>query len=234
MIPYALRLFLSQVKRFRVPGAIMYYARWRNSLRPGASSVRDRQPWITFKAIGFLKKWIKKEHRIFEYGGGGSSLFFADRASEVITIEHDEEWFAQLDGLASRITGCRWSRLLIPPSMGTLVPEPDPGKPEHYSSADLPSKGKNYKLYVQAIDRYPEDYFDLVMVDGRSRPACIQHGFHRLRKGGLLVLDNAERVYYLKNTAPLFSKMELVSGGMGPVPYSMDFSNTSIWKKIED
>lgn len=50
-------------------------------------------PWMNYPVISWLKENIKPSHRIFEYGSGSSSLFFAGRASSVVSIEHDEEWY---------------------------------------------------------------------------------------------------------------------------------------------
>jgi hypothetical protein len=49
-------------------------------------------PWFTFSAIEFLETWIKSHHEIFEYGCGGSTLFFAQRARSVASVEHNGKW----------------------------------------------------------------------------------------------------------------------------------------------
>jgi predicted O-methyltransferase YrrM len=86
-----------------------------------------------------------------------------------------------------------------------IEPEPDPmitlkshELPENYKSADFNSH--SFKAYVKAIDIYPDNYFDLVVIDGRARPSCIKHAVPKIKRGGVLVLDNSDRDYYLKNT----------------------------------
>ena len=49
-------------------------------------------PWFTFSAIEFLETWIKPHHEVFEYGCGGSTLFFAQRANSVASVEHNGIW----------------------------------------------------------------------------------------------------------------------------------------------
>src|SRR5712692_963092 len=49
-------------------------------------------PWFTFGAIDFLQSWVKPHHRVFEYGCGGSTLFFAARAARVVCVEHNKSW----------------------------------------------------------------------------------------------------------------------------------------------
>jgi len=209
-----------------------FFFRWRRSLKPGASSVRDEQPWITYKVIDYLKGCLGATHRVFEYGGGGSTLFFVNRVAEVITVEHQEDWFRILSESISKAKKSIWSGRFVGPVKGDLVPVPDPSEPSHYASADVPSKGSNYRKYASAIDEYPENYFDCVVVDGRSRPACIMHAIPKIKKGGLLVLDNSDREYYLpKIRKAVELQFETVIDEFGPGPYSQDFTKTTVWRR---
>ena len=53
-------------------------------------------PWITYPAIDWLGKRLVKEHRVFEYGSGHSTLWYARHVSEVVAVEHDFEWTQRL------------------------------------------------------------------------------------------------------------------------------------------
>ena len=83
-------------------GQLKYFFQWQKSLQPGSTSVIDEQPWITFDAIRFLQKAVTIQSKVFEYGGGGSTLFFVKRAGEVITVEHDKEWSKILTGMIKK------------------------------------------------------------------------------------------------------------------------------------
>jgi len=221
-----------EVRRYMLKNVSRYFLRWKKSLRPGASSVKDEQPWITFNVIDFLNKNIKPTDKVFEFGGGGSTLFFVKRASEVVTVEHNKEWFNILSETLKNKKVNNWKGVFVPATKGDIVPNPEAANPEHYSSEDLPSKGFNYKEYVTVIDSYPNEYFDCVVVDGRSRPACIVHSLPKLKKGGFLVLDNSDREYYLQKTdAFINNNFEVIIDTFGPSPYSKDFTKTSVWKK---
>lgn len=50
-------------------------------------------PWITYPAIEFLVRRVTKEMSVFEYGCGASTLWWAPRVKEVVSVEHDREWF---------------------------------------------------------------------------------------------------------------------------------------------
>lgn len=228
------RVFSKQAKKNggNVWSQLNYFFRWKKSLDKNASSVKDEQPWITFKAIDYLKKNVTNQFNVFEYGGGGSTLFFVKRAKEVITVEHNEEWFGILSGMMVQKNYRNWKGNFIKAQDGDFVNAPDMANPDHYSSGDIPSKGMNYHNYAAAIDAYPENYFDIVLVDGRSRPSCMKHAIPKIKKGGLLILDNSDRDYYLTFFKTMLSEQFItVLDEVGPGPYSMDFSKTSIWKK---
>lgn len=228
------RIFRAETKRHASEAATRYFFRWIRSLREGASSVKDEQPWITFKAIDYLKRHLNKTHRVFEYGGGGSTLFFLNHVSEVVTVEHSEEWFAVLKKTIGDRRSAKWSGQFVAAQLGDLVALPDIADPTHYSSDDQPSKGLNYRAYASAIDSFPDAYFDCVVVDGRSRPACIVHALPKIKTGGYLVLDNSDRAYYLSKTAAAIDKnFVTVVNGFAPSPYLTEFTKTTIWKKTK-
>jgi precorrin-6B methylase 2 len=53
-------------------------------------------PWLTYPAIEFIQRRINKEMSVFEYGCGGSTLWWASRVKEVISIEHDKDWYQRI------------------------------------------------------------------------------------------------------------------------------------------
>jgi len=231
-----LRYFLYQIRLNKKDGAsygqLKHFFKWKRSLEPGASSIKDEQPWITFDAIDILKANVNKNSKIFEYGGGGSTLFFVKRAGEVHTVEHDKEWFGVLSQIIKDKKYSNWEGSFVLPQKGDLVSNPDFGNPEHYSSADENSKGFNYKDYVSVIDKFSDNYFDFVLVDGRSRPACMAHSIPKLKKGGFLILDNSDRPYYREQLkAQLEKDFEVIIDKIGICPYSKPLPKTSIWRK---
>ncbi len=50
-------------------------------------------PWVTYSFIDFIKERINKTQNIFEYGSGNSTIFYAERAGSVTSVEHDKNWF---------------------------------------------------------------------------------------------------------------------------------------------
>jgi hypothetical protein len=55
-------------------------------------------PWYTYPAIEYLSQIDWSEARVFEYGSGNSSLYWAGRAKLVWSVEHDSRWHEHLTG----------------------------------------------------------------------------------------------------------------------------------------
>lgn len=71
---------------------------WFRSFREQASvdAKGEPLPWFTYPAIEFISKRINIEMSVFEYGCGGSTLWWAKRLNEVISIEHDRDWYEKV------------------------------------------------------------------------------------------------------------------------------------------
>jgi predicted O-methyltransferase YrrM len=89
-------------------------------------------PWLTYPMVEFLNGFDFSEKSVFEFGAGASTLYWADRAKEVTSVELDPEWSTQL---AKRV-----------PKNVTLIHEPN-----GHLYASTPSK-LNRKFDVIVID----------------------------------------------------------------------------------
>jgi hypothetical protein len=211
--------------------SLRYYADWREHLAPGRNSVNDRSPWMCFSAVRFLKEITRQDMRVFEYGSGGSTLFWISRVQEITSVEHDTSWYQimkeRLDG--QEVQNLQY--ILAEPINDPHFAEKRFENPDDYISSEPAYGGKNFEKYVKSIDSFPDNYFDIVVIDGRSRPSCIKHGIPKLKKNGFLIIDNSERKYYLDPFA-FDNNSWKISKFAGPVPYSRSFSETSFLKKL--
>jgi hypothetical protein len=191
----------------------------------------DRIPWMTFEAIRWLERFIDKQSNIFEWGMGGSTLFFLDRAANVVSVDHDASWFDRLHGMMSTNSG--WKGYKVEPVRVPCDQASDPTSTEQYGSSSPEFSHHSFEDYVRVIDQYADKSFDVIVVDGRSRPACTKHAVAKLSLGGILVLDNAERPQYQQIHQMLCDerKWHKIECG-GPAPYAKYFWSTVIWKKI--
>ncbi len=208
-----------------------YYSHWKKTLVEGKSSLDFGLPWFTFQAIDYIDQHLPEGARVFEFGGGGSTVFFQKKKCLVYTVEHHKEWFENISKSFQSSTPV-WNGFLIEAEAGDLVSQPEIGNPLHYTSDDEGYKHKNFKSYATKIDGFENGFFDLVLVDGRSRPSCVFHSIDKIKKGGYLVIDNSEREYYNAYfNANFASQFEKVLDVYGPVPYITWFHKTTIYRK---
>ena len=50
-------------------------------------------PWCTYPFIKFIEPKLNKDFSVFEYGSGNSTIWYAQRVKEIISVENDEDWF---------------------------------------------------------------------------------------------------------------------------------------------
>ena len=145
----------------------------------GRSPVEIGLPWISFPAIDFLTDYVNKDSSVFEWGSGGSTVFFARRAGWVVSVENDINWHARVrDAAVLRGRGNLDLRLAPFDSESATALE----------SSD----------YLAAVR---ERQWDLIMVDGvlgcgsggefgKHRPRCFKLAEENIRPGGVIVVDD--------------------------------------------
>ena len=157
------------------------------AIHDAAALARLDVPWWTFRAIDAVERWIAARNgdvRVFEYGSGASTVWLARRAARVVSVEHDVG-FAKIA-----------APMLALPNVELRVIEPVRG-----GAASRAPSGRNgyedadFSAYVDSIADAAAPY-DLVIIDGRARVACLERAWDCLGAGGLLVFDNSNRQRY--------------------------------------
>lgn len=57
-------------------------------------------PWYTYPAIEYLRQLDFSRARVFEWGSGGSSLYWGARCKELVSVERNREWFERVSEAA--------------------------------------------------------------------------------------------------------------------------------------
>lgn len=142
-------------------------------------------PWWTFDSAEQVAAWLRErpDARVFEWGSGASTLWLAARAGSVHSVEHHAGWAGVL---APRLPDNVDLRVVEP--VMTATPAVPSAKPGH--------GGMDFADYVAAIDDLPGE-FDVVVIDGRAREACLARAVARLAAGGIIVFDNVDRQRYV-------------------------------------
>lgn len=216
---------------FKIWDLVKLFPRWREKLDKKSNPLQDEKPWITFSALDFLEKTLTKDMRVYEYGMGGSTLFFAKRVKEIVSVEHDKKWFNLVQETIKKKGYGNWKGYLLEPEITTDKVNIDPSHPDSYTSEDPCFNEKKFINYAVHIDKYSDEYFDLIVIDGRARPSCFKHSLTKVKKGGFIVLDNSERNYYSFIHKSLDNSNWWKNNFYGPGPYGENFWQTSFWNK---
>lgn len=170
----------------------------------------DEIPWITDSAALWLGKNLKRKMNVFEWGSGGSTFFISKRVKSIISIEHDTKWYRMMKQIIRFKDLQNISYKLIRPERGNKIPL-------EYKSSDESFSGKTFQKYCESILDYSNEFFDLVVVDGRARVGCVQKAVDKVKRGGYLILDNSEREEYKKAFSILKNWKRVDFEGFGPL-----------------
>lgn len=155
------RLFLKNDSFLRSSG-------WLMSARLGkpVDASGNYVPWMNHAAIEFLSERLGNDMRLFEYGSGYSTLYFARLVGQVHSVEYDLGWLATI-------------RKDIPQNATVSFVEYDPAN----------------GTYSQSIHASGEQY-DVVVVDGRDRVRCMREAVQAVSPDGVVILGDSQRDKY--------------------------------------
>lgn len=176
-----------------IPARDNRYRHWFHSLlaiHDIDALIRLDVPWWTYDAIAKVEDFLKGRPgaRVFEYGSGASTVWLAKRAGRVISVDHDAGW---IDFSRPRLAelGNASVELVAADAAADADPHFHSGKPGY--------QGTSFRAYVDSIDRWPGQ-FDLIVIDGRARSACLTKAVDRSADDGMIVFDNSHRARYRK------------------------------------
>ena len=157
----------------------------RDNVFARRSPIAMARPWISYAATDWLNGYLHRKMRVFEYGSGGSTLFFSARVATVVSVEDDSSWrelvMARLAELGQTNAEIRHRAF-------------DFKQPRDFASSE----------YVAAIrDGAP---WDVIVVDGqdwtfRERPVCFAVAEECVASGGAIVVDDSWRYPQLRTSA---------------------------------
>lgn len=220
--------FLDQVRKYLLRGmpvgqAIKDYSAYRFYNREMKSHYEVGKPWIVHQAYERLNQLMKPGMKVLEFGMGGSTVFFREKEAEVYSIEHHEGWYQKVK-----------KELFHDSNVHLTLVKPELNQPEmddRYKSVNgLKSEGMSWKAYAHAADHFEDDFFDVLLIDGRARPACLEQSISKLKPKGILIFDNSERESYQKVISSLLQgwKRETYTG---VTVYDWAFNQTSLFFK---
>ncbi len=143
-------------------------------------------PWLVPESILFLDKWLQKNMHGFEFGSGRSTKWFTNRVSFYYSVEGNLEWYNKT--VYANKKNIKLGRCEIVYK-------------ETGNQLNIDVNKKN--IYSNSLSKFQNNYFDFGLIDGHFRYECIEKSLRKLKKGGILIIDNTDAIdnieYFLEN-----------------------------------
>lgn len=159
-------------------------------------------PWVTYSFIDFIKDRITKQHDVFEFGSGNSTIFYAKLAGSVYSVEHDQDWFEKSSKI--NLTNVTMIQCDLQPGGNYCKSAAPTGKKFHVVIVDGRDRVNCCK---QAIESLAED--GVVVLDDSERTEYAEahaffkaNGFKYLPFSGMapgVILSKYTSVFYKSN-----------------------------------
>lgn len=223
-----LLVFVAGVLRQR-PSEIVYLFKYLKSMLEVRKNgywngVKAGTPWVSFRALSALDRMPLRSASVFEFGAGGSTIFFAERAATVISVEHNPRWHEEVASLLAERALSNVECRLAEAQNGVVSGE--------FLSHRIEYAGMSFSNYVSQIDDVPDESLDLVFVDGRARVACIKRSISKIKSGGRIVLDNGDRKEYQSIVNELETLGWRVSRYSGFTPGIVALDETIVFERL--
>lgn len=161
-------------------------------------------PWITYPAFIQLSRIVRPDFKVFEYGCGGSSLWWSGKVAEVTSVEHDSRWAAHVaEGAQSNLRIVvremdeavdEARRAAVAPFFADPPNLPLSPKEAHNRLHGLMSE--EFVAYATEIMAFPKAHFDVIVIDGMARVLSTWVAISHLKPGGFILFDNSDRWQY--------------------------------------
>lgn len=196
----------------------------RDNRKNQKSHLENQLPWITYQAFNFIKGRVNKNFVVFEYGSGGSTLFFSKSVRAIYSVEHDESWYRYLLGYCEN-NNDYFSNI----DLRLVSPKENLDQSSVVSITERKYDGLSFDHYANVVLDFPDEYFDLIIIDGRVRPQCLINAKQKLKSGGYLLFDNADRSHY-QNELDKIKDWKILES-YGPTIFDLSFNQTNIYQK---
>jgi len=124
-------------------------------------------PWLVKEAVDEILLFLKNRlDSKMLEFGSGRSTIFFSKYSNIITVDHNDKYFNIV-----------FNELIlnnINNVIQHLLPRP----------------------YNKICKSFDNNYFDLILIDGRDRVECIKSCETKVKRNGIIILDNSERTQY--------------------------------------
>ena len=127
-------------------------------------------PWLTIQANEILGTLLLATDIGVELGSGRSTVWLAKRVGQLISIEHNREWYDNVVNMLQSKNICNVD----------------------YRLAET-EEGESQKSYYMQLNELMDCSLDFCLIDGVYRGECAEILIDKLKSGGVMVIDNVNR-----------------------------------------
>jgi predicted O-methyltransferase YrrM len=138
-------------------------------------------PWLPFDCVKFLKQYLSKDDIFLETGSGNSTIWFSRLVKKVVSIEHHSEWYKLIN---ERINNRGVKNI------------------DYFMESKDYSDNPANSAYVNRVASFEDNYFDIILVDGKHRSQIALLALAKIKNHGLIIVDNAERYMLINPNLP--------------------------------
>lgn len=138
-------------------------------------------PWLPYDCVKFLRQYLSKNDIFLETGSGNSTIWFSRFVKKIISIEHHPEWYKLIKEKIAK-QGVQ--------NIDYFIESKD------YSDQPVDS------AYVKRVASFQDNYFDVILVDGKHRSQIALLALAKIKSQGLVIVDNAERYLLINPDLP--------------------------------
>jgi hypothetical protein len=120
------------------------------------------KPWMHQSEIDMIVSYLRPEHKMFEWGCGGSTIFYSNFVLFYRSVEHDVGWYNNIKTLS-----------VNNPKIDLIYRDDK----------------DQYSNYIKSIQDFSDKY-DRILIDGRERVKCSIVAKQYLNDDGLIFVHD--------------------------------------------
>ena len=181
---------------------------------------------MSYACISYLNKLKSNPEKSFQYGSGDLDILFGITCNEMVAVESLKSIYIKTIenfNVTKNITYDLAEPKIINRKLHDSLDYMYTCKSEEY-------KGYNFNAYVNYIDKYPDNYFDLIIISNYSKIECLLKSIHKLKNNGIILVNNVDdkTTRFFNQNSKMFLFTVLLTG---PVKGLIEQQSSSISKR---
>lgn len=159
------------------------------------------KPWMSDEEIATIQKYLNPNQTFFEWGSGGSTLYFSKFVKQYISVEYDIRWYSLINNdILSSTKLNNISYLYCKPDNPIIFPA-------------WKGNTDDFISYINIVDNINIKKYDIVLIDGRCRVECAKKILNFIDNNSIVfVHDFIQRQRY-KSILEYYNLIDWVAGG---------------------